>query len=425
MMTPSTEVDFTYPVELKQELETLTGGYKLDCERGWWEYNGDEDFVAEIEELIDQRFRVFNYLMERRPWDFLCLVITETDRFHHRMWKHLDPTHPAADARFADCFSRLYERLDAGIGEILGCAGGQTDVVIMSDHGFGPCRFAFNTLAWLEQEGYLHRKDRWRDHTILGRVSAQGIARFLDRVHLKGLINRILPRDSKLAAIDAIGHEDPRHNLHRIIDWTRTRAFALPSCNGYGGIFINLQGRDPQGIVKAQEADTLRDEIRNKLEGLRNPLTSLPLRVQTYDSRELYSADPLLQAPDLIFGLDDYSFNMECKFDDEIFKRHDLDYHSGSHRSDGILIAAGPSFKSGQQVSGAGLIDLAPTFHSLLRVPLSSDFDGRVLTEILAEPMDSYSEIEAPNHALATANVYSEEEAAQIESRLKQLGYIE
>jgi predicted AlkP superfamily phosphohydrolase/phosphomutase len=426
MMTPSTDVEFTYPPELKQELQTLTGGYKLDCERGWWEYAGDEDFIAEIDELIDQRFQVFNHLLETRPWDFLCLVITETDRFHHRMWKHIDPTHPAGDRCFADCFGRLYDRLDAGLGEILSRVGDQTNVVVMSDHGFGPCRFAFNTLAWLEWEGYLHFKKRWRDHTVFKNLSTEAIVRFLDRLRLKGVVNKILPKRAKLAAIDVVGHEEAHHNLHRLIDWKKTRAFALPLCNGYGGIFVNLQGRDPEGIVASgQEADLLLTEIRGKLECLKNPLAAAPLRVQTHDSREIYSPDPLLQPPDLIFGLDDYSLNMECKIGGRVFGCHDLDYHSGSHRPDGILIASGPSFKKNEQVRGASLIDLAPTFHCLLGAPLSSDLDGRVLSEILAEPVEDFSVSEPAEEAVTASSVYSEQEVAQIESRLKQLGYIE
>ncbi len=40
-------------------------------------------------------------------------------------------------------------------------------------------------------------------------------------------------------------------DLLRDVDWTRTRAYAL----GLGGIYLNVEGREREGTVKADEAD--------------------------------------------------------------------------------------------------------------------------------------------------------------------------
>jgi predicted AlkP superfamily phosphohydrolase/phosphomutase len=427
MMTPSTDVEFTYPPHLARKLHELTRGYKLDCERCWFEYAGDDDFVAEIYELIDQRFKVFGYLMDQEPWDFLCLVITETDRFHHRMWKHIDPGHPEAESRFGDCFSKLYERLDAGLGHLLNRLDGGTNVIVMSDHGFGPCRYCFSPLIWLQQEGYLKLKRRWRDYTFLKNISTESVVRVLDRLKLRGLVNQILPRRAKLAGIEFVGHENPKHDLHRLIDWSRTVAYALPLSNGYGNLFINLKGREPEGTVApGMQAERILSEIHAKLEALRNPLSPAPTKVTIHRCRDIYTNDSLLQPPDLIFGLDDYSYNIENgRLHGDVFQPYDLGHHSGSHRSEGVFMAAGPDFKSPRQIDGLSLLDLAPTCQFLMEVPIARDFDGRVLTEILAYPEQVVEASDDEAEITGPAAGYSEEEAAQIESRLKQLGYIE
>jgi predicted AlkP superfamily phosphohydrolase/phosphomutase len=399
----------------------------LDCERGWWEYDGDDDFVAEIYELIDQRFKVFDYLMDQEAWDFLCLVITETDRFHHRMWKHIDPGHPEAESRFRDCFGKLYERLDTGLGQILDRLGEGTNVIVMSDHGFGPCRNSFSPLVWLQQEGYLKLKRRWRDHTLLKDISTESVVRVLDRLKVKGLLNAILPRRAKLAAIDFVGHENPSHDLHRLIDWGRTVAYALPLSNGYGNLFINLKGREAEGTVApGLQAERILSEIQAKLEALRNPLSPKPMQVTAHRCGDIYTHDTLLEPPDLIFGLDDYSYNIENgRLHGDVFQPYDLGHHSGSHRSQGVFMAAGPDFRGPQQIEGLSLLDLAPTCQFLMEVPIAGDFDGRVLTEILADPKQAMVATDDEAEIMGRTAGYSAEEAAQIESRLKQLGYIE
>ena len=88
-------------------------------------------------------------------------------------------------------------------------------------------------------------------------------------------------------------------------------------------------------------------------------------------------------------------------------------------------MAAGPDFKGPQQIEGLSLLDLAPTCQFLMEVPIAGDFDGRVLTEILADPKQALAAIDDEAEIMGPTTGYSAEEAAQIESRLKQLGYIE
>jgi len=102
----------------------------------------------------------------------------------------------------------------------------------------------------------------------------------------------------------------------------------------------------------------------------------------------------------------------------------------GTHRKSGVLIAKGKSLKPGTQILGARLIDMAPTVLYLLGQKVPEDMDGRVLTEAFdPQYLQQHSaEYAAPSESTSPGDEnasYSAEEAAQIEARLKALGYID
>jgi hypothetical protein len=100
----------------------------------------------------------------------------------------------------------------------------------------------------------------------------------------------------------------------------------------------------------------------------------------------------------------------------------------GTHRRDGILIARGKPFKKDAQIQGARLIDMAPTILYLLGQPVPEDMDGRVLQELFEPAFTAANRVQfggAPRYDAEQGTHYSAEEAAIVEERLKDLGYIE
>jgi len=101
---------------------------------------------------------------------------------------------------------------------------------------------------------------------------------------------------------------------------------------------------------------------------------------------------------------------------------------SGCHRLHGILLASGPAVRRGTKLDGAQITDLAPTILYRMGLPVPDDMDGRVLTEMFepafarATPLQR-AEAETgqrrPEHELPP------EERAEIEARLRSLGYLE
>jgi hypothetical protein len=103
---------------------------------------------------------------------------------------------------------------------------------------------------------------------------------------------------------------------------------------------------------------------------------------------------------------------------------------TGEHDVIGVLIAAGPAFKSGGRVDGATILDVAPTALAVMGLPIAEDMDGRPLTEIIRDEhlarfpiafVPSYEGV-LPRRA-TNADPGSMDES--IKEQLKSLGYID
>jgi len=81
------------------------------------------------------------------------------------------------------------------------------------------------------------------------------------------------------------------------IDWSRSRAYAL----GLNGLYLNLAGREAQGIVTTAQADALLDEIVDGLRGWRDHDDTAVIQ-HTYLGRDLYRGQMAKDAPDLVLG---------------------------------------------------------------------------------------------------------------------------
>ena len=181
-----------------------------------------------------------------------------------------------------------------------------------------------------------------------------------------------------------------------------------------------------------------------KLEAWRHPVTGKPIVEKAYRREEVYSGPWLEEAPDVVvkWGLNEgynYAFKLSAKSPDLAWIRQvdpqqpeNMQFFtgkSGHHRDDGIFLGCGPFIRAGAEITGARIVDLAPTILHLLDVPIPDDMDGRVLEDIFATDYDRQIAVgtsTAPAFSAATADAaYSEEDEAIIAERLKSLGYIE
>jgi predicted AlkP superfamily phosphohydrolase/phosphomutase len=156
-------------------------------------------------------------------------------------WGHYEPA-----------LLETYKKVDSHVGQVMRAYPGDV-LIVMSDPGSSEFRRAVHLNRWLMREGYLT----------------------LD-----------LPFNTG----------DTEGFVH--VDWSATRAYAA----GLNGLYINLAGRERQGIVQPPERDALVDEIARRLEALRDPLTGEVVVARAYRAREVYSGEALDAAPDIVVG---------------------------------------------------------------------------------------------------------------------------
>lgn len=227
--------------------------------------NGLAEHVLTRDEFLEQAAFVGGHVT-RQYWSvldgfsegLLFYYFGNLDQVSHMMWRARDPEHPAydaaADAPYAAVIDDLYVAFDQIVGETIRRMGSDTTLIVMSDHGFTSWRRAFHLNGWLRDHGYL---------TVL----------------------------------DAALEDDP--GLFHNIDWSRTRAYGF----GLNGLYINLRGREQNGIVAVQDRSTLVEEIRTALLGTLDPTTGRPVVTKAYPRDGIYADEGHFDvAPDLVLG---------------------------------------------------------------------------------------------------------------------------
>jgi predicted AlkP superfamily phosphohydrolase/phosphomutase len=277
---------------------------------------------------------------------------------------------------------QLYEQIDAFLGKALGLMDENTTILIISDHGFGPAYFPPSFLNLLfSQLGFLsyrydqiNLKERWLEKLLFyGR-------RFIP-LRLQKPLAMAFPNIYQSAL---------RERLYSNVDWSKSKVFAPP----YGRkIYINLQGRQLKGIVSPKDYDSLREQVRQILFNLTDPATGKPLVREVYRYEDLYHGPYINSDADLFIRWDDgLRHDSVCYMSEgkpitvhNPKPRGVRKWLTGSHRSDGILIAYGEGIKRNSHVTGAHIYDIVPTIYYLQNLPVPSDMDGKVLTNIFTE----------------------------------------
>jgi predicted AlkP superfamily phosphohydrolase/phosphomutase len=445
MMTPPGATDASYPPELQQELNDLIPGLVLS-DHSFFLPGREAGLVRELSAIHAQNFKAANYLMQRQPWDLFVMVFQHTDTVEHFLWKHME--NHGADLPesirevVANAIRDCYRDLDTKLGELIQEAGNDTYVMVISDHGHGPMRYGFSVNTWLLEKGYIQLK---RDP----------VTRFKYLLYRAGftpaLVFRILSRLGVAQKIQGTGHSGRNSLKARVkrifisikdFDWSRTRAYSLGS---YGPVFVNLKGREPNGIVEpGKEYDAVVDQLISGLKTVQEPVSGSPLFSEFHRRDEIYSGPFIDHAPDLFFlprnpeyyvaGWDEFDENRWLsQLGDNTGKLHSMVQmrvpYTGTHRMDGILFFSGPGIQSGTEISGASIMDIAPTALSLLGVPVPVEMDGRVLENVMLPELLDRLDITHDSVAglmpevPSVADLTPEEEDILVK-RLRNLGYV-
>jgi predicted AlkP superfamily phosphohydrolase/phosphomutase len=414
MLTPEgggeTPENFTHPHELAARLSRVAGGYEIDIEVDYAEDWKSTSIIERLSRNLARKRAALAHLLETDgDVPLLFAVLEAPDRILHVHYKYLDPScehfsrdeaEPIRERAWA-----FFDEMDEMIGDLLDWAGEDGYVVTMSDHGFGPKDKSVNMNLALREWGLL---------TIRGAgalTKAAGVRRLARRV------KRMLPKSAWQRAKGA---------AQASIDWRRTRAFASPIPQQ--GVYVNLEGREPQGIVPESDYEAVRDEIIQRLTELRDPDDGKPVVDRVYRREEVVDGPEAGDAPDLFPVCRAYSYELS----DGLYSPGILDDYRdlprGFHHLDGIFGVAGPGVEPVSGL-GAGVCDIAPTALYLAGLELPA-MDGSVIERAvpagqLARRPPEVTDMQLPAAgAGVAASPYSAEEEAQIEESLRNLGYL-
>lgn len=299
----------------------------------------DEGFVQQSITIDSEREEMFFDTLDKVRHGLCVCVFDGADRIQHSFWRYIDESHPAHQGQgpkakqCRDAIEQVYRRMDDVVGKTMEkCADDDTVLMVISDHGFNSFRYGVDLNRWLEENGYLAVKDGERD-----------------KQYLSG------------------------------IDWSKTRAFAI----GLTGMFLNIKGRESQGIVDpGAEAEQLREEIAAKLKGLMDTERGTPAIKEVYNSLKIYRGPYKGEAPDLMVG---YHKGYRASWDTAVGRVTGKIIHtnnkawSGDHCIDPSLVPGVIFCNRRIAAENPRIMDIAPTVLEMFGVDVPGYMDGKAL----------------------------------------------
>ena len=332
-LTPPSAKQYTWPAELAAEVEEEVGEYIFDIPN--FREQGPDFVLERVFAMTERRFKVARRLVREKPWDFFMMVEMGLDRLHHVFWHYCDPDHPKHEPgnRYESVFRDYYRLLDREVGALLEVLPDDAVRVLMSDHGARAMTGGVCFNDWLVSEGYLSLSE-----PISGRT---GIA------------------------------QAP-------VDWPRTVAWG--DGGYYGRLFLNLKGREPQGILDPSRYEEVRDELAGKLEAMKGPDGS-PLGTMVIKPQDVY---PEVRgvAPDLIVYFGDLEWRsvgtLGMGEDGGWFTyENDTGPDVANHDRNGVFAMAGLPGQPTGPTQDLRLIDVGPTLMKLYGLPEPEGVQGR------------------------------------------------
>ncbi|MEK6674073.1 MAG: alkaline phosphatase family protein [Planctomycetota bacterium] len=336
-LTPDTndpKIQWTHPPELRKEVNDLVGEYLVDVKG--FRTDDKQWLLDQIYLMTEKRFKVVRHLLTTRPWDLFWMVEMGVDRIHHGFWSCMDPSHHAhvPNNPFLNSIRDYYKYVDGEIGKTLALFDlAKTAIWVVSDHGaktmVGGC--CFN--QWLINEGYLHFKSP----------------------------------------------PTPKQKFDvKDVDWTKTKAWG--DGGYYGRLFLNIAGREPNGIVPKDEIESLRSELAVKIEAIRDHKGQL-MGNKCYRPEKIYARVNGV-APDLIVIFGDLRWrSVGFVGSDTLYTfENDTGPDDANHAQQGMYIVNHPTISPKGRVDGPTLYDVTPTILKQLSIPVPSDMRGHALT---------------------------------------------
>jgi predicted AlkP superfamily phosphohydrolase/phosphomutase len=332
-LTPSKDATFTSPPDYKETLERVADGDYLIDVKDFRTSNKDR-LLQQLYTMTERRFRVFRHMLQTEEWDFAMMVEMGPDRLHHGFWRYTDKGHRLYEAGnpYEDAIHDYYVYMDDEIGKTIDALPADASVIVVSDHGAKGMR--------------------------------GGIC-----------VNEFLIREGLLAVHDY--PVEPTALKPAMIDWSKTQAWGEGGY--YSRVFLNVEGREPQGTVPAGEYESFRRHLRDKIESIPDE-NGKPIGTRVFFPEEIYKECRNIP-PDLIvhFG------NLDWRSAGTIGHRHihifenDTGPDDANHAQEGIFIWHQPNRGLVGRGHTVSIYDVAPSILDFYGIAIPDEMVGKPL----------------------------------------------
>jgi predicted AlkP superfamily phosphohydrolase/phosphomutase len=333
-LTPSVESAFTYPAIFKQEVLQVVPGYPFDVKGFRTDHKAT--LHRRLLDMTEQQFKLTRHCLTTKPWDFFMYVNIGVDRLHHGFWRFYDPQHRLYEANhaLADVIRDYYKLADRMAGELIELAGDDVTVLVVSDHGVTRMDGGICVNEWLWRNGWLAFKTP--------------------------------PPEGQLTRFEDLE-----------VDWIHTRAWS--SGGYYGRVFLNVAGREPQGVVSASQVEQVRDELAAALAAIPGSRGE-PLNTQVYKPEAIYRAVRNV-APDLIVYFGDLHWRAvgSLGHGKHYTFENDTGPDDANHAVNGLFILYEPGQAGRGRMADHQLMDIAPTLLDRMGLSIPPDMQGKVI----------------------------------------------
>jgi len=385
MLTPPDSENYTYPDNLKDQLDD----YQIDLDniRGKDRIQVDEDMdrnamLSRLIDLVRIRRKTCLKLFTTNPYDFAMVVFTSTDRLFHYFWDLVTDDRDLLSEKYSK--NEIIElrkklntyllTLDNAIKDLAETAGRDTNIILMSDHGFGSSPSClFNVNCWLKQQNLLFERSGGQDTlNPLSWIIRLGKSRFI-----RSITPELLEKKFKSAIRD--------------------------------------------------QKELLLKEITEELLNIEDKAHGRKIVQKVMQREQLFRGKKASVFPDLVFfAQSEYSCSNSL-VETEVVRDNPQPQRPGDHRVEGMYLVNGPNFKNDIKDLSINIADLAPTILFLLDIPLLDNFDGQIMKDLIDDNLiSSRRPVMKPFDVRESAQgfLFDEKEDEALRERLKNLGYL-
>jgi predicted AlkP superfamily phosphohydrolase/phosphomutase len=313
-------------------------------------------------------------LLAEGEWDLFLTVFGESHAIGHQQWHLHDRSHPrfdpaTRDALGGDPLLRVYQELDAALGELLSLVDDRATVLVLLSHGMGPHYDGTYLLDEILRR--IDRADRGADPGRRPTDVLKRAARSLSPSLQRGAAALAMPALRRRASALSPCPEYVEPN-----DRARQRFFVEPNNAVYGGVRFNLAGREPSGCVRPEEVDRLCARLSRDLLALVNVATGGRAVRGVERADRWYRRSAVDTMPDLFVDWE-RAAPIETVWSPKTGSVHAPYSHwrTGDHRPDGLLLAHGPGVPTSTMLGDVNLEDLPASIAARFGIGLE-DVDG-------------------------------------------------